>query len=65
MLVIADRGFYSYQLWQAAAASGADLLWRMQDGPHLPAVRAFGDGSYESFLLDPKVLGRRATQRHR
>jgi Transposase DDE domain len=65
MLVIADRGFYSWQLWQAAAASGADLLWRIQDGPNLPVVRAFPDGSYESFLLDPKVRGRRATQRHR
>ena len=65
MLVIADRGFYSWQLWQAAAASGADLLWRMQSGPSLPVVRAFPDGSYESFLLDPKVRGRRATQRHR
>src|SRR5215470_16647664 len=65
MLVIADRGFYSYRLWQAAAASGADLLWRIQDGPNLPVVRAFPDGSYESFLLDPKVRGRRATQRHR
>jgi transposase IS4-like protein/DDE family transposase len=65
MLVIADRGFYSYELWQAAAESGADLLWRMQDGPNLPVVRALADGSYESFLLDPKVRGRRATQRHR
>jgi hypothetical protein len=65
MLVIADRGFYSYQLWQAAAASGADLLWRMQSGPNLPVVRVLRDGSYESFLLDPKVRGRRATQRHR
>ena len=65
MLVIADRGFCSYRLWQAAAASKADLLWRMQDGPNLPVVRAFPDGSYESFLLDPKVRGRRANQRHR
>jgi len=65
MLVIADRGFYSYELWQTAAESGADLLWRMQDGPNLPVVRALADGSYESFLLDPKVRGRRATQRHR
>ena len=61
MLIIADRGFYSWKLWQAAAVSGADLLWRMQDGPSLPVVRAFPDGSYESFLLDPKVRGRRAT----
>ena len=33
MLVIADRGFYSWQLWQAAAASGADLLWRIAKRP--------------------------------
>jgi len=65
MLVIADRGFYGCRLWQAAAATGADLLWRMQDGPNLPVVRAFPDGSYESFLPGPKVRGRRATQRHR
>ena len=61
MLVIADRGFYGYRLWQAAAGSGADLLWRIQGGPSLPVVRALADGSYESFLLDPKVRGRRAT----
>jgi hypothetical protein len=41
MIVIADRGFYSHQLWRAAAAFGADLLWRMQEGPNLPVVRAF------------------------
>ena len=65
MLIIADRGFYSWNLWQAAAESGADLLWRMQDGPNLPVVRTFPDGSYESFLLDPKVRNRRKNQRHR
>lgn len=63
MLVIADRGFYSYQLWKAAAESGADLLWRMQDGPDLPVVRALPDGSYESFLIDPKIRARRNGQR--
>jgi hypothetical protein len=65
MLVIADRGFYSYRLWEKAAASGADLLWRMQDGPNLPVVRALADGSYESFLLDPKVRNRRGNQKYR
>jgi hypothetical protein len=65
MLVIADRGFYGYRLWQKAAESGADLLWRMPAGPHLPVVKAFTDGSYESFLLDPRVRRRRAVQRHR
>src|ERR1039457_2580876 len=41
MLVIADRGFYSYQLWQAAAGSGGDLLWGVAGGPNLPVWRAF------------------------
>jgi hypothetical protein len=65
MLIIADRGFYSYRLWETAAGSGADLLWRMQEGPDLPVVRALPDGSYESFLIDPKVRARRNGQRYR
>jgi hypothetical protein len=65
MLVIADRGFYGYRLWQAAADTGVDLLWRMPAGPGLPVVRVFPDGSYESFLLDPKVRGRRGNQKYR
>jgi Insertion element 4 transposase N-terminal/Transposase DDE domain len=65
MLVIADRGFYSFHLWKTAAESGADLLWRMQDGPGLPVVRALPDGSYESFLIDPKIRARRNGQRYR
>src|SRR5260370_993328 len=65
MSVLADAGFSSGPLWPAAAASGGALLWRIKDGPNLPVVRAFPDGSYESCLLDPKVRGRRATQRHR
>jgi len=52
MLVIADRGFYSYNLWKAAQESGAELLWRMASAPNLPVVRTFPDGSYESFLID-------------
>jgi len=28
MLVIADRGFISHEMWGKAAATGADLLWR-------------------------------------
>ena len=31
MLLVADRGFYSYRLWTAAAAR-ADLLWRVAGG---------------------------------
>jgi hypothetical protein len=28
MLLLADRGFFSYALWRKAIATGADLLWR-------------------------------------
>lgn len=65
MLIMADRGFYSFRLWEAAAATGADLLWRMPAGPNLPVVRSLPDGSYESFLLDPKVRNRRGNQKYR
>jgi hypothetical protein len=65
MLIMADRGFYSFRLWESAAATGADLLWRMPAGPNLPVVRSLPDGSYESFLLDPKVRNRRGNQRYR
>ncbi|MDT3446343.1 hypothetical protein [Pseudofrankia sp. BMG5.37] len=65
MLVIADRGFYSFRLWADAAATGADLLFRMSAGPELPVVEPLPDGSYLSFLLDPRVRGRRSNQKHR
>ncbi|MCK9929583.1 IS4 family transposase [Frankia sp. Mgl5] len=65
MLVIADRGFYSFLFWKDAAATGADLLFRMPAGPELPVVQTLPDGSYLSFLLDPKVRRRRAVQKHR
>ncbi|WP_264765342.1 IS4 family transposase [Frankia gtarii] len=64
-LVIADRGFYSFRFWTDAAATGADLLFRMQAGPELPVVEPLPDGSYRSFLLDPKVRARRNNQKHR
>ena len=39
MLLLADRNFYGYELWNAAAATGADLLWRVKASLHLPVVR--------------------------
>ena len=32
-LLIADRGFYNWPDWQAAAATGAALLWRVKNRP--------------------------------
>jgi hypothetical protein len=46
MLCLADRGFYSYSLWNQARASGAQLLWRMKANARLPVEQRLDDGSY-------------------
>ncbi len=46
MLCLADRYFFGYALWQAAAATGADLLWRVRCNLRLPRAQVLADGSY-------------------
>ena len=46
MLCLADRGFYSFTAWQDAAATGADLLWRVKDNLKLEPVTDLPDGSF-------------------
>ena len=46
MLCLADRQFFGYALWQAAAATGADLLWRGKHNLRLPREAVLADGSY-------------------
>jgi hypothetical protein len=62
MLMLADRGFYSYRMWQDAARTGADLLWRAPASVNLQIIQPLPDGSYLSILPDPKVRQRRYTQ---
>jgi hypothetical protein len=57
MLVIADRGFYSFQLWAEFLATGADLLFRVASGLKLPVTRVLPDGSYLSVVASHKVRG--------
>ena len=52
MLLLADRGFYGYGLWQQAAATGADLLWRMRSTQRLDPIEILSDGSYVSRVYD-------------
>ena len=52
MLLWADRNFLGYRLWTAAAATGAELLWRAKNNLHLPLRQALPDGSYLSTLID-------------
>jgi hypothetical protein len=57
-LLIADRNFYAWQDWCAAADTGAALLWRVNSYLLLPALELLPDGSYRSVLVSPKVKGR-------
>ena len=46
MLCLADRQFFGHALWQEAAATGADLLWRVKRNLRLPRETVLADGSY-------------------
>jgi hypothetical protein len=50
MLCLADRAFAGFELWRTAAASGADLLWRVRRNQVLPCCERLPDGSYLSRL---------------
>lgn len=53
MLLLADRGFFSYGLWRQASGTGADLLWRIRTdafGPKAKHVRDLDDGSWLAML---------------
>ena len=48
MLCLADRGLVSGRLWRDAAATGADLLWRMKSNQKFPCLKRLPDGSFLS-----------------
>lgn len=50
MLCLADRGFYSFSLWNQARATGAELVWRTKSNHLLPVAERLPDGSYLSEL---------------
>lgn len=58
-LLLADRLFYNWADWCAAADSGAGLLWRVKDDLKLPFLELLPDGSYRSVLVKTSVTGRR------
>lgn len=48
MLLLADRSFPGYDRWKSAAATGADLLWRVASHVVLVVREQYADGSYLS-----------------
>lgn len=50
MLLIWDRGFFSYRLWQQVTATGVQVLARVQSRLVLRPVQRLQDGSYLAYL---------------
>jgi hypothetical protein len=50
MLCLADRGFFGFDLWCQARATGADLLWRVKKNLNLRCEERLPDGSYLSHI---------------
>jgi hypothetical protein len=64
-LVLADRNFPGQELWALAAATGADLIWRIKAGRVLIPVRFLPDGSYLAILPTPAEARNGAKNRRR
>lgn len=60
MLVLADAGFYSFELFDAFAQRDATLAWRVGASVELPPITPLADGSYTSLVFAPRV--RRTTK---
>jgi hypothetical protein len=54
MLLLADRGFYSFGLWAKAIGTGADLLWRVKTGLRPEHVQTLADDSWLA-LIRPRA----------
>ena len=53
-LLLADRRFTGQELWRAASAGGADMLWRIRSHSVLPVRKELPDGSYLSDIVAAK-----------
>ena len=61
MLVLAERGFFSYSLWSGAQAAGAELLWRTKRNHVLPVEERLADGSFLSTIYPTQTDRRHGT----
>jgi hypothetical protein len=50
MLVLADRNFFGFELWNEVRAAGAELVWRTKSNHSLPIDERLPDGSYLSHV---------------
>lgn len=61
MLALADRGFYGFRLWQQAAATGADLLWRVNANLRPRHLETLTDGSWLARIVPTSGPNRATT----
>jgi hypothetical protein len=54
MLLLADRAFPGWQLWGLAAATGAELAWRVRKSAVFTPLEHLPDGSFISVLPTPR-----------
>ena len=57
MLVLADRGFFSFATWTEYMATGAALLWRVSATIKLEPTEVLPDGSYLSTIVSARAQG--------
>ena len=60
MLLLADRGFCGFPLWNRAVATGADLLWRAMGNMKPRYIETLSDGSWLAELRPAGNAGRKA-----
>ncbi|MFF3327174.1 hypothetical protein [Streptomyces sp. NPDC002889] len=65
MLLLADRGYDGFEALREAAATGADLLWRVQAGRLLPVIRPLPDGTHLTWITDRRSADRLAKWQQR
>ncbi|MDX2828907.1 transposase, partial [Streptomyces ipomoeae] len=65
MLLLADRGYDGFEALRDAAATGADLLWRVQSGRLLPVIRPLPDGTHLTLVTDRRSADRLAKWQQR
>lgn len=57
MLIIADRGFFSYQMWSDFLETGADLLFRAWSTMKLTPIEILADGTWIAEICKKSVQG--------
>ena len=62
MLVLADREFFGFALWQAYSGRGVQLLWRVRSNITLTPLEVLSDGSYLARIY-PEPRDRRRDRR--